>query len=133
MPSVTLKAKQAKAVPHLEGPIRPIGEQVSEILNPSVQVSSRIKSAQKAAAFHAGNMDDALTRLTSGAGRFRSGVDVVASTTHFSGAVAHGVTDPAQDLSKAGGPLQLVEQVLQQMSELGSRAVAPQAGQLPGM
>jgi hypothetical protein len=89
--------------------------------------------AIKAASEHTARFDDGLTRLTAGADRFRQGIQIAASTTHFSGAEAHGVIDMGQDLASRGGPMQLVERVLGQMSELGSGAVATQAGNLPGI
>lgn len=103
------------------------------MLDPAVQISKRIKAASVAADEHTGLINDSLTRLTSGAGRFRQGIQVAASTTHFSGAAAHGVIDPGQDLGTSGGPMQLVEVVLGQMSQLGGNAVQSQAGHLPGM
>ena len=102
-------------------------------LEPAVQISNRIKAAMQAADEHTSLINDALTRLTSGAGRFRQGVQVAASTTHFSGAETHGVTDPGQDLGTSGGPMQLVDQVLGQMASLGGSAVQSQAGHLLGM
>jgi hypothetical protein len=89
--------------------------------------------AIKAASEHTARFDDGLTRLTAGADRFRQGIQIAASTTHFSGSEAHGVIDMGQDLASRGGPMQLVERVLGQMSELGSGAVATQAGNLPGI
>ena len=122
-----------KSVPNLTKPIRPVGEQLSSVLDPSVKISKRINASKDAAAAHTGLINDALTRLDAGANRFRSGTQVAATTTHFSSAEAHGVTDPGQDLGTTGGPLQLVEQVLGQMSQLGGGSVQAQASQLPGM
>ena len=48
---------------------------------------------------------------------------MAATTTHYSSAEAHGVTDPGQDLGTSGGPMQLVNLVLSQMSQLGAAAV----------
>jgi hypothetical protein len=120
-------------LPEPDGPVRPIGGGVSEALTPSHQISSRIEMAIKAASEHTARVDDGLTRLSAGALRFRQGIQIAATTTHFSGAEAHGVTDMGQDLSTQGGPMQLVELVLAQMSELGSGAVVAQAGHLPGI
>jgi hypothetical protein len=123
----------SKQVPQLEGAINTVGSEASVTLDPAVQISKRIKAASVAAGEHTSLINDSLTRLTSGAGRFRQGIQVAASTTHFSGAAAHGVTDPGQDVGISGGPMQLVEMVLGQMSQLGSNAVQSQAGHLPGM
>jgi hypothetical protein len=123
----------SKQVPLLEGAISTVGSEASVMLDPAVQISNRIKAASVAADEHTGLIDDSLTRLTRGAGRFRQGIQVAGSTTHFSGAAAHGVIDPGQDVGTSGGPMQLVEVVLGQMSQLGSNAVQSQAGHLPGM
>lgn len=123
----------SRTVPQLEQPIRPLGGGVSEVMTPSHQISSRIQMAIKAAGEHSARFNDGLTRLTTGAGRFRQGVQVAGMTTHFSAAEALGVIDMGQDLSTLGGPMGLVEQVLGQMSDLGAGAVASQADNLPGM
>jgi len=122
-----------KQVPALNGPIDTVGNQLAKTLDPGVQISRRIQSIKEAAETHTGLINDALTRLDTGASRFREGVQVAATTTHYSSAEAHGVTDPGQDLGTSGGPMQLVNLVLSQMSQLGAAAVEHQAGHLPGM
>ena len=106
---------------------------ITSTIDPAVQISDRIKAAKQAAEEHTGLVNDSLTRLTNGGGRFRQGVQVAATTTHFSGAETHGVTDPGQDLGTSGGPIQLVGRVLDQMASLGGAAVQSQAGHLLGM
>lgn|GEM_PF-5067472 len=122
-----------QGVPSITEGIRPVGEQLSSVLQPGVQISERIQASKEAASAHTGLINDALTRLGSGGSRFRSGLQVAATTTHYSSAQAHGVTDPGQDLGTGGGPIQLVEDVLAQMAQLGGRAVGSQASHLPGM